>query len=515
MIKNKSTVAICIIAFALLVSSLIFGKKNTGKENKSEFASQAGPTPDSSSTYRGPIDDCLQNAALYRHGTHNTADCTMNYVHFYPDNIDMHSADSTTGDLKIGSYNLFHMGDNQAPLKNFGLIAEVMNQWDIVGIQEIMPLPSEWADANQGIVNLLASKGKDVTFPIGEKWNFAMPGYLHLLNELQKRDPSWAVILQPTPQGEGSTGEMAGFFYRSKRVGLKEWGYCPADQSVDIGTQKKVGNYGCLLQVPKEQRRLMSRVAFTAYFYAGNFDFVGVTTHVRFRKADTDQELKEQASDLCSFHANPDKCTPSKDDVGRFYEVAATANQFKSIREISHDKDIIFTGDFNLGFDDGNKDLWEAALKPAPGFAVTQTALTTLSIKAAKLASNYDHFIFDPQATSECDPSSIKPYDLTGADKSTDPIMKHVAKFFDPNMQKLLLQDSQNYIATLTKYQSGQGNAVGNLRPLTDKEKSALMKSDTDAADRMKLNKYGALMELLSDHIPISMRCHIGTSDDD
>ena len=126
-----------------------------------------------------------------------------------------------------------------------------------------------------------------------------MPGYLRLLIELQNLDPSWALILQPTPEGEGSSGEMAGFYYRSNKVRLKDWGYCPVDQSVDITSKASLNNYGCLLQIPADQRKLMSRVAFAAYFQSGTFDFIAATTHVRFRQADLEADRQEQTHQIC------------------------------------------------------------------------------------------------------------------------------------------------------------------------------------------------------------------------
>jgi len=511
--KNKITLALCICAIALVASSLFYFQDHPSKDT-ADFSSTAAEAAKASSTYRGPLDDCLQNAALFRRSSHLASDCTSNYVHFYPDNVNPRSAEATTGEIRIGSFNLFHLGDNQSSMKHLGLVAKIMNQWDVVGAQEMMPLPAEWATANAGIYDLLNNNNGNVKFPV-DNWNVAMPGYLRLLLSLQALDPSWALILQPTPEGEGSSGEMAGFFYRSQKVRLKEWAYCPADRSVDLKSNNRISNYGCLLQIPDEQRRLMSRVAFTAYFQAGNFDFVGVTTHVRFRAADTEAELKEQTDHVCSFHANAAKCKPAKDEVGRFFEVAAIANQFKDIKQISGDKDVIFTGDFNLQDDAKSKDLWAAALKSAPGYIVTQTGLTTISIKGAKMISNYDHFVVDPSALKECDLKSIHAFDFTKADSSQDPVMRDIARFLNPNMQNLFLQDQQNYMVTLTKYQGGRGSTPASVRALSDKEKADMQKSYSEAVERMKANKYGALMELLSDHVPIEMKCRIPARDDD
>lgn len=511
--KNRVTLVLCICALALVVSSLFYFQNHSNKELGTDLSSNA-PDTAAPAVYRGPLDDCMQNSVLYGKTSHLVAECTGNYVHFYPDDVNPRAAESTNGDLRIGSFNLFHMGDNQSSMKNFGLVAKIINQWDVVGAQEMMPLPGEWADANQKIFTLLSANSGKVNFP-HENWSVVMPGYLRLLVELQALDPSWAIILQPVPEGEGTSGEMAGFFYRSKKVRLKEWGYCPSERALDVRTGAPVKNYACLLQIPADQRRLMSRVAFSAYFQAGKFDFIAVTTHVRFRAADTEAELAEQTQDVCTFHANQAKCKPAKDEVGRFFEVAAIANQFNDMKKIAGDNDIIFTGDFNLENDPKSKELWAAALKPAEGFQVTQTDLTTLSIKSAKMASNYDHFIFDPKATSECDVNSVHAFDFTTADTSTDPVMRDIARFLNPALQEVLLQDAQASMATLTKFQPGRGKNESSIRALNDKEKADIARSYSESVQRMKANKYGALMELISDHVPIEMKCRIPLRDDD
>lgn len=512
--KNRVTLVLCICALALVVSSLFYFQSHSNKELGADLSSNA-PAVEAASIYRGPIDDCLQNSLLYSSTSHLAAECTGNYVHFYPENVNQRSAESASGDLRIGSFNLFHLGDNQSPMKHLGLVAKIMNQWDLVGAQEMMPLPGEWADANQKIFGLLAqSNGKTVNFP-HENWSVVMPGYLRLLVELQALDPSWAIILQPVPEGEGTSGEMAGFYYRSKKVRLKEWGYCPSARAIDVRSGAPAKNYGCLLQIPDDQRRLMSRVAFSAYFQAGKFDFIGVTTHVRFRAADTEEELKEQAADVCSFHVNQAKCKPAKDEVGRFFEVTAIVNQFNDMKQIAGDKDIIFTGDFNLQDDAKSKELWAASLKPAEGFKVTQTGMTTVSIKSARMASNYDHFILDPNATAECDMNSIRVFDFSTADTSSDPVMKEIARFLNPAMQDILLQDMQSSMATLTKFQAGRGKSEDSIRPLNDKEKADMARSYSEAVQRMRTNKYGAVLELISDHTPIEMKCRIPMRDDD
>lgn len=493
------------ICSLVVVFSYVAFTRNQQNVSQSEFSSETPAVP-----YRGPLDDCLQNKSLYSRSGKWQADCAINYVHFYPDGIDRHKSEQHRGKLRIGSFNVFHLGDNQAPLKSMTLMAQIMNQWDLVGAQELMPLSSEWATTNLKIHDLIANTNQ-INGP-HEDWRAMLPGYLRLLNEMQKLDPSWALILQSEPQGEASSTEMAGFYYRSTKVALKEWSYCRSDLSVDFRSNQNIPNYGCLVKVPKERRELMSRLPFVAYFQSGTFDFVAVTTHVRFRPEDAKEALAQQEKELCALHSNPTNCKIPKETVGRYYEVEATAAEFEGMQQVARDYDVIFMGDFNLAYDKKSQELWKAALKSVPDYVVTQTEPTTLSIPAQRLASNYDHFIFNPQKTKECSAQSVRIFDFTQALQDPRPAMVAIAKYLGPDGKNMILEDTRAYYRKLAKFQQANGGA---LRPLNEKEKENLEKSCASSIGRMEKNMHGALLELLSDHIPIEMECTVGNSDDD
>lgn len=309
----------------------------------------------------GPIDDCLQNSFLYAQLHGLEAECTANYVHYLPA-AGVQSAQKEK--IRIGSFNLFHLGDNQTPLKNFTLVAKIINQWDVVGVQELMPLPRETSAANR-LITIALTQQTGTLYP--NDWRVESPGYLKLLGELRKLDPAWALILQAHPDGEGSAGEMSGFYYRSSAVTAKEWSYCPADGALELKAQKPTRNLACLTQVAANQRPLISRTAFAAYFQAGNFDFVGLTAHVRFRPAKLKEELDQQQQEVCAAFPGNGPCKPATDVVGRYYEVKAVADQIESIQTAANDKDIIYMGDFNLEYNAKTKALWEASLKNSGG----------------------------------------------------------------------------------------------------------------------------------------------------
>lgn len=458
------------------------------------------PYPEEVNT-TGPIDDCLMQSSLYARSEGLDSQCTLNYVHFYPAKV---KKEKPPAQVKIGSFNLFHLGDTVAPMKNLGLMAQIINQWDVVGVQELMPLVSKWRMSNRGVFQALQKMNVHALDIFARDWAVVSPGYIKLLKELRQLDPSWAIILQPQPDGEGSTGEMAGFFYRSKYVQLKELSYCPRARSMDVKSQAPLRNLACLMQVPVLQRKLISRTAFAAYFEVGNFDFVGLSTHVRFNKSLKLADRKAQEKEICAQHENPSKCSISQDEVGRFYEVKVVADQIAKIKKYAGDNDVIYMGDYNLEINDKSTAFWDAALKSSDGHSVYQSDLSTLTIKFDGLASNYDHFIFNSADTDECDSKNIHTFDYTPVLKSEqeNEVMAAVAESLSEENKKIALDKLTAEINLLIKQKGSE------IISLTDKERAELIKKNERALARMKQNTTGALLELLSDHLPIELTCY-------
>lgn len=485
-------------------------------DNGSEMrAAAAKPAGEKMPEYRGPLDDCIQNSFIYTRYGQMEAECTLNYVHFFP-SAQFKSTNlqkRNVKELKMGSFNMFHLGDNQAPLKNLALMAAVVNRWDLVGAQEFMPLPGDVANNNSALAQKIQESSEgELQFPY-KNWRVISPGYLRLLEELQKLDSSWAVILQSNPAGEGSTGEMAGFFYRSSVVQLKEWDYCPAEKNIDFKNNQPAKNVGCLVQVAESQKNLISRTAFAAYFKAGKFDFVGLTTHIRFRAADLEADRKAQMDEICLNYTESKKpCSLPQDAIGRFYEVLAVADQISNLKEKAKDNDVIFMGDFNLELLPKTAPYWKAALKKAPGLAVFQSEPTTISAQAKKLASNYDHFIFDPNVTKACDGKTAKSYKVPLAPVAkNDTVMTQISEYMKLPKQQEWVDTLTKSLANLLKFQD-KGEQV---RPLSAKENQEFVDDYAKALKRVSVNDYAAALELLSDHIPVEMDCRTDLPDAD
>lgn len=490
-------IALVVLALVTLVSCQVM---KTGKDQQT-ISARLPSAAESRLKTQGPIDDCLNFAALYARNEGLTSECTLNYEHYFSQ---QDVAPISKKNIRIGSFNVFHLGDNQASLKNFTLIAKIMNQWDIVGAQELMPLPGPQAVSNQAIFNLLAQTGANNDY-VKKNLQVERPGYLNLLTELRRLDPSWALIIQSEAEGEGGAGEMAGFYYRQSVVQLREWNYCPAEKAADLRSQKPIRNYACLVKVPEYQQKLISRRAFAAYFQSGQFDFIGLTAHVRFRPADGAHALKAQAQELCINHAYPNRCKPTKDNVGRYYEVKAMADQIETIQQLANDKDVIYMGDFNLELFSTTIPYWNSALKSAEGFKVFQSAPTTLGVKKGALVSNYDHFIFNPQITTACSPKTARSFDFTAKSKPPTELQNLFAEAAQPAQVEKQIQLRLQEIRSIAKAKFKRDKVtVTNLDPKEIEEYKERFKG---ATQKIALNHVGAMLELISDHIPVEMEC--------
>jgi hypothetical protein len=453
---------------------------------------------------RGAIEDCIMSPFLYSQEMPLLSECAPNYAHFFPATISVE--ERAPAQIRVGSFNLYHLGDNQSVMKNYDLVAKVMNQWDVVAGQEFMPLPNDFSKDNRQVVFAMGLGFKNAEIE-QSGWSVIEPGYILVLKELRKLDPSWALIMQPNAEGEGSSGEMAGFYYRSRYVRLKDFPYCPAEGAKEYRDDKIVRNIGCVLQVPEKQRKLMSRVAFAAYFRAGNFDFVAMTAHVRFRQA-IPPDIKLQKAELCARHPNPAKCNPSNDTVGRFYEVKAVVDQMKEIKRVTGDDDILYMGDFNLEKRELFDDMWAAATASEPDLKVYQTDPTTLSIVAKKLVSNYDHYLFNPKATSECLPETAHAFNYMAMPPKVEPgsAFDAIATKLTPEARQAMFDQKSVEVSNLIRPQNG--NVASLVRRLQPKEEQLYLNSFKKSIKRMEKSKYGAIVEMLSDHLPVEITCN-------
>ncbi|MEX0799036.1 MAG: hypothetical protein WD025_06310, partial [Bacteriovoracaceae bacterium] len=84
--------------------------------------------------------------------------CHYNYHHFnssaYRNNYDRDRA-IKAGKVKIAGFNVLHPGMSKTRYKDYRKIAQIIDQWDVVGVTELLPLISGDLKNNQKVVSFI------------------------------------------------------------------------------------------------------------------------------------------------------------------------------------------------------------------------------------------------------------------------------------------------------------------------------------------------------------------------
>ena len=176
----------------------------------------------------------------YSVGSSFSVDCYHNYHHYNSKSYSYNYSSSEARarkQLKIAEYNLWHPGSLRSGFKDIPLVAKIMNRWDVIASNELLPVIGRDEHNNNQVVEyiedslkLLSELGKtdgneeQITI-IKDDLNrveklYRAPGYLKILNELRKLDRTWALILAPRGEASSPTHvqEMVGFYYRASVV---------------------------------------------------------------------------------------------------------------------------------------------------------------------------------------------------------------------------------------------------------------------------------------------------------
>ena len=366
--------------------------------------------------------------------------------------------------VKISEFNALHPGMGKTKFKDFSRVAKIINEFDIVGVTELIPLvdadltnndkvidflnntPSDMKDIKKKIAGLEASLKKPTRGEATKRRNLALfqkqllqmeedlqnvqslyraPGYLKILLELHKLDDGdeWALILNP--KGEASekspSPELVGYFYRSSVVKPKTNEYCKALKSSGR-IRSKESPYACTIQMDRadmgvDKSMAFSRRPFLGEFMSGKFSFTLVTSHVLFDEPNDpylQMMILEAAFGVKDYlDLKPFGKGATKSKYARFAEVKMTLDFIsRFLKKYNKNEDIIFMGDFNLEKDNP---FWEYVLsfwKDSQIFIDENTSVSAAKYKGKEEtfggSSNYDHFIFNPKQTSECVPNKDK-----------------------------------------------------------------------------------------------------------
>jgi hypothetical protein len=368
-------------------------------------------------------------------------DCYSNYNHYGPTSKKLlHPAQ-----IKIANYNLLHPGTSKALFKDYALVASVMNQYDVVAGLELLATVGRDELNNQAVVDLLvnskdmqekllqqklklkdAAKIKEIDLKISKLIKdtdtaydlYRAPGYLKILQELKKLDPSWSLILSPRGDSAliGSVEELIGYFYRANSITPAVNPHCTA-----IADDKAGPAIACFISltkdfIGKDVLKHFARRPFMASFKANGKKFTLVSNHVVFTYSgneEAEKDLMKKTFGVDNYKTLGQGINGA--NFARFAEIKNTLEFMNQYRLKYKDEKIMFMGDMNLVTSNA---YWPEILKTFPGGELLINEESTLSptryIVSTKetngVANDYDHFILDKNAFSECNDGEVYNY---------------------------------------------------------------------------------------------------------
>ena len=368
-------------------------------------------------------------------------DCYSNYNHYGPSSLSSRSSTS----IKIANYNLLHPGTSKALFKDNALIAKIMNRYDIVAGLELLGTVGRDEQNNKAVLNLILTsaasteklrqqksklkselKIKEMDKKITKLVNdtraaydlYRAPGYLKILYELKKLDPSWSLILSPRGDSAlvGSVEELVGYYYRANTVSPTVNPHCREVLSYGSGTP-----YACFITLTEEfmGADLVSHFArrpFMASFRSNGKNFSLIASHMVFTYSGdeyAERDLMQKTFGVDSYKGVGTGVNSS--NFARFAEVINTLKFMNMYRSRYQDNRIMFMGDTNLV---SSNAYWSVALRSYPGGKLLINKPTTLSptryLSNGKetngVANDYDHFVIDKNAFSECNDGDVYNY---------------------------------------------------------------------------------------------------------
>jgi hypothetical protein len=380
---------------------------------------------------------------------------------------------------------------------------------------------------------------------------YRAPGYIKILKALRKLDPSWSLLL--APKGEAAevnhVHEFVGFFFRGSRVRPIANEHCSEYKGKKGGSE-----IACIPNLRKsfmgiDTTEVFSRRPFLASFKSGNFDFSMVTSHVVYGSPDNLETMKKILMPSFGVSGYEDiGIGVTKQTYARWAEAKIILKLIENLRDQYYEQDIIYGGDMNL---EAKNKYFKTLLREFPGQELFIHKETTISqpryhnqgVPTKGLSRNFDHFIFDKEISHEC---------LTSDNKNTTKVYPYYSgmvdsfinknykvrddKFFDMNeffsdLKGHEIEDKNEYVLlpnAENKIKKAQLAYRKKLQKLKKISSNTIVPDEYRLEERVSLFKqrvftdqltdqyfYRMYLELLSDHMPISMSCRNKLSDDD
>ena len=407
-----------------------------------------------------PEAEIEDSASFYEECINNEEFGSLDYnvecgEHFHHYNSTKTRKRNTKGSLRISHFNALHPGNGKTRFKDYELMAKMLSIFDIIAVTELIPAMASELKNNQDVrkfselipqsieqkereIKKLQREQKKKFSVVREreiklekliikshksdlknlKGVYRLPGYLKILNALREyTDDNWSLIISASPEGtlKNPTKELTGFFYKENIVKPIESPYC---DNRNLSSNGK--SYAChplfdRRDLGRNKRDVFSRRPFLGSFQSGRFKTTLIGMHSLFDSPEDSSRKREILRD--AFNENSLDVFPvgiNNGNYARFAELKVTLDFIDDTLKSQDRNDIILLGDFNLESQNKYMDEVLESWKGSKIFIddMTSTSDTRFNKRTGEetlgLASNYDHFIFEPRETSECMKSQRK-----------------------------------------------------------------------------------------------------------
>ncbi len=434
--------------------------------------------------------------------------------------------------VRVSTFNVYQAGSSKTEFKDYSIIATIMNNWDLIGAVELVSNTGENRRHNDSIYEAiellrenprLSSKEKNrrISFL---KSQYALPGYLKILKELRKLDPSWALLL--TPRADGSRNatvkELAGYFYRAKLVKPISNEYCENFVS-------NKNSYACYVNFDenfygRNVSSLLSRLPFIGSFRSGRFDFSLVLTHTVYSPTSDDAFKKRILREAFNVEDHTDLgFGVTSQTYHRFSEMKHLLNFVQLYKNSFKEDDVIIMGDMNLNSDEL---FWSEMLSDFGDMSLKVKEMTSLSRGLERagdlthgLSNNYDHFLFDDKTTFQCaGKNNFKAFNFMNNSIRHMINKKYLIRGEEvrdnSTYDYLISKSGKSKVQTLRRYYKdtiesmytvSRGEIVKRFSSATEKVEDLDRK--IFFPQLFKKSYYRYFKEVVSDHLPIYMNC--------
>lgn len=456
-------------------------------------------------------------------------DCFKSYNHYGPTSIS--SSLKLKANVKIANYNLLHPGTSKTLFKDFGLIAKIINQYDIVSGLELLNTVGRDEQNNKSVVDFLENspnlmdklklersklqdpkKINEINVKIAKLKNdtykaydlYRLPGYLKVLVELKKIDPSWSLVISPRGDSAlvGSVEELTGFYYRASVALPTVNPHCK-----EYNEEASILPFACFINLTEEfmGRSLIehfSRRPFMASFKVGSSKINLISSHVVFTYSgdeEAEKDLMRKTFGVDDYKKLGTGINGS--NFARFAEVKNTIDFMERFKKKYNDKKIMFLADMNLV---SKNAFWPQIFKSFPSYELLVSEASTVSPpkflasgnETEGVANDYDHFILDKSVFSNCDNGSVYNYFKNNIFKDVEAkyiIRQEVVGFKVKSLDDFLFNDLR--VATIPfANQDDIGILEGDIPPVEDPATIKLDYPITPAA-QSKMDKFVSNVE--------------------